>query len=165
MNMPSNQTPNYRLSQWERTDRVLMEDFNADNAKIDGALKAEAEARAALARTVSGHAAALDQKGNCRIWSTTYTGNGSVGASGARRITFPGPPALAIVACSGGPVMWLTPGCTGCSVLGLHSSGVYIYVSWSGNTVFWYVNSGTAEQQFNQSGTQYHVFAFIPADA
>ena len=33
--MPSNQTPNYALNQWERDDRILMEDFNADNAKID----------------------------------------------------------------------------------------------------------------------------------
>ena len=36
--MPSNHTPNYALNQWERDDRVLMEDFNADNAKIDAAL-------------------------------------------------------------------------------------------------------------------------------
>ena len=38
--MPSNQTPNYALNQWERDDRILMEDFNADNAKIDAAIKA-----------------------------------------------------------------------------------------------------------------------------
>ena len=36
--MPSNQTSNYQLSQWERSDKVQMEDFNADNAKIDEAL-------------------------------------------------------------------------------------------------------------------------------
>ena len=45
--MPSNQTPNYQLNQWERSDKVQMEDFNADNAKIDAALKAEADARTA----------------------------------------------------------------------------------------------------------------------
>ena len=33
-----NQTTNYQLSQWEATDRILMSDFNADNAKIDAAL-------------------------------------------------------------------------------------------------------------------------------
>ena len=26
--MPSNHTPNYQLSQWEKSDKVLMEDFN-----------------------------------------------------------------------------------------------------------------------------------------
>ena len=57
--MPSNQTPNYALNQWERDDRILMDDFNADNAKIDAAIKAEADARA------TGNAAlraALDRK-------------------------------------------------------------------------------------------------------
>jgi len=33
-----NKTPNYQLSQWELTDPVRMDDFNADNAKIDGEL-------------------------------------------------------------------------------------------------------------------------------
>ncbi|MCI8678067.1 MAG: hypothetical protein HFF46_06995 [Lawsonibacter sp.] len=36
--MSTNHTPNYQLSQWERSDRIQMEDFNADNAKIDAAL-------------------------------------------------------------------------------------------------------------------------------
>ena len=34
-----NQTPNYQLNQWEKTDRIRMEDFNADNAKIEAALE------------------------------------------------------------------------------------------------------------------------------
>lgn len=38
--MPSKQTANYKLSQWSKDDRVLMDDFNADNAKIDAAIKA-----------------------------------------------------------------------------------------------------------------------------
>ena len=37
--MPSNFTKHYSLSQWERSDKVLMDDFNADNAKIDAALR------------------------------------------------------------------------------------------------------------------------------
>ena len=44
-----NYTENYQLNQWEQTDRVLMEDFNADNAKLDAALKTNAEAVIALA--------------------------------------------------------------------------------------------------------------------
>ena len=42
-------TTNYQLSQWETTDRILMSDFNADNAKIDAALKANADAISAEA--------------------------------------------------------------------------------------------------------------------
>ena len=32
-------TSNYNLSQWAGEDRILREDFNADNAKIDAALE------------------------------------------------------------------------------------------------------------------------------
>lgn len=42
-----NQTPNYQLNQWDKTDRIQMEDFNADNAKIEAALVQETSARAA----------------------------------------------------------------------------------------------------------------------
>ena len=31
-------TTNYQLNQWEKTDRILMEDFNADNTKIEASL-------------------------------------------------------------------------------------------------------------------------------
>ena len=52
--MPSNQTTNYQLNQWAKSDQVQMEDFNADNAKIDAALaqKADASALAALTTLV-----------------------------------------------------------------------------------------------------------------
>ena len=33
-----NQTSNFGLNQWEKEDRIQMEDFNADNAKIEAAL-------------------------------------------------------------------------------------------------------------------------------
>ena len=33
-------TTNYQLNQWEKTDRIMMEDFNADNEKIEAALTA-----------------------------------------------------------------------------------------------------------------------------
>ena len=32
------QTTNYQLSQWDASDRILREDFNADNAKLDAAV-------------------------------------------------------------------------------------------------------------------------------
>ena len=42
--MSTNHTTNYDLNQWEGTDKVLRTEFNADNAKIDAALKANADA-------------------------------------------------------------------------------------------------------------------------
>lgn len=47
------QTPNYKLTQWVKTDRIQMEDFNADNAKLDAALKAHDTAIAARATTAA----------------------------------------------------------------------------------------------------------------
>ena len=40
-------TTNYQLNQWAKSDRVMMDDFYADIAKIDAALKANADAIAA----------------------------------------------------------------------------------------------------------------------
>lgn len=40
-----NKTPNYQLNQWDKSDRIRMEDFNADNAKLEAALAQEANAR------------------------------------------------------------------------------------------------------------------------
>ena len=37
--MATNHTTNYELSQWLSTDQVLRTDFNADNVKLDAALK------------------------------------------------------------------------------------------------------------------------------
>ena len=39
--MASNYTPNVGLCQWQRTDPFTLDDFNADNAKIDAALAAQ----------------------------------------------------------------------------------------------------------------------------
>ena len=59
-------TTNFNLSQWAKSDRIQMADFNADNAKIDAAL------------------AAL----NSRFYFTTYTGDGA----STRTFTFPHKP-------------------------------------------------------------------------
>lgn len=51
-------TPKYDLSQWAKTDRILMEDFNADNAAIEAALAALAAAQAAETARVNTELAA-----------------------------------------------------------------------------------------------------------
>ena len=47
--MASNQTSNYGLNQWEATDQVLRTEFNADNLKVDTALKKQAASISNLA--------------------------------------------------------------------------------------------------------------------
>ncbi|MGM9573690.1 MAG: hypothetical protein ACI3VJ_04610 [Hominicoprocola sp.] len=58
-------TQNYQLSLWAKDDRIMMEDFNADNEKIDAALKANADAVGAL-QTGKADAAALSEETGAR---------------------------------------------------------------------------------------------------
>ncbi len=60
--MPSNQTAHYALSQWVKSDQVRMEDFNADNAKLDAALKAAEQRSAGLDTKINATAAAAEQR-------------------------------------------------------------------------------------------------------
>ena len=84
--MASNQTSNYGLNQWEATDQVLRTEFNADNAKIDAALKGLADQNTALEGMV---AAATAATGNCNMELITYTGTGTYGNSNnATKIQF-----------------------------------------------------------------------------
>ena len=49
-------TTNYQLCQWDGEDRILRTDFNEDNAKIDAALKQQANSIATINSTLSGKA-------------------------------------------------------------------------------------------------------------
>ena len=71
--MSTNHTTNYQLSQWVKSDKELMDDFNADNAKIDAALKAETDARAAA---VAGLTRQVQAVPISRFVSGSYTGDG-----------------------------------------------------------------------------------------
>ena len=57
-----NKTANFQLTQWEKTDRIMMEDFNRDNAAIDAALKANADAITAEAAAREAAVTALASK-------------------------------------------------------------------------------------------------------
>lgn len=87
--MPTNYTANYHLNQWERSDKVLMEDFNTDNAKIDAAIKAEAGARAEGDAALS---AALSKLGNCQVYLASATNTDTSGSLPTARISLPGRP-------------------------------------------------------------------------
>lgn len=139
------QTANYGLRQWAKTDRIQMEDFNSDNAKIDAALKASADAIAAVTAAA----------GNCKVWTTGYTGNGTSGNSNPRSVTFPSQPAVVLVMEPvGGHTMCLFNGTTRYDY-----NNTYVTVSWSGNTVKWYASS--ANEQFNVNGYNYRVVALL----
>ena len=171
--MSSNHTPNYHLSQWEPEDKVVRTDFNADNARIDAAIKAEADARvsavSALSQTVAGHTATLNKKGNCRIEIRSYTGTGQNGDGAYVSIPFPAKPVAFIII---GPRCTLTVDCTS----GRNAFAGYVYhsgygssfngsattITWSGNTARLEIFQGI--QDLNLSDTTYSVIAFLAVD-
>ena len=69
--MASQQTPNYKLSRWAGTDRVLVEEFNDNWDKIDAALAAR----------------------NCRVYTEHYLGNDEK----TRTFEFPGKPVFVLI--------------------------------------------------------------------
>ena len=73
--MSTNHTQNYQLCQWEPADRVLREDFNADNAALDAAL-ARTEATASAAKTQAQHLSDIAYTtGRMPFAAGTYLGN------------------------------------------------------------------------------------------
>ena len=143
------QTSNYQLNQWEKTDRILMEDFNGDNAKVDAAL---AEQSTALAE----QAAQLVKLGNCEVYYGSYTGTGS----GATALTFPHKPLFITImgdniwlcAVQGAPVSHCRNGGTGCG----NSTA-----TWSGNTVSLATRTESMTYQCNEKGSVYYVIAVM----
>ena len=79
--MASQQTPNYKLSRWAGTDRIMMEDFNRDNAAIDAALKNSADAVAAETAAREAADTALGKKAGLQLIQTLTLATGSDYAS------------------------------------------------------------------------------------
>ena len=158
------ETGNYQLKQWESGDRILMEDFHADNAKVDQALGILAEQAAQIANC-----------GNCSISSFVYTGTGACGAENPTVLNFTKSPAAFVIwpiantnTSTIGNGMALGRG--GDAVLrcfGINpSTGKYIYwdanAAWNGGELR-LTNSDTSmsgHYQFNNARTTYLVIAF-----
>ncbi len=146
-------TTNYQLNQWAKSDLVMMDDFNADNAKIDAALKANADAITAAAAAQT----------NCTVVCGTYTGTGDYTADSKNTLTFAGKPMLVIVYAVGGSNKMLG------LVLVRGANQTYnnrgtsldtIYISWGANSVSWY-EKYDAEYQANKYGTAYAYVALL----
>ena len=137
-----NHTPNYQLNLWEGEDRILREDFNADNTKIE---------------------AALASAGNCKIATGSYVGTGTYGASNPTSLTFEFQPLMILldpgeieVTNSVPRYYFLYRSCSSFSAC--KSSGSVLPVTWSANGASWYATLN-ALQQFNTKGQTYHYLA------
>ena len=148
-----NKTANFQLTQWEKTDRIMMEDFNRDNAAIDTALKGNADKAAALQTALAG-------AGNCEIGMISYTGTGKSGDSNPTTVTFPKMPA-GFFLCGAKNYLVVRGGDTHACLI--YYTGSYTYmsqvpVSWEGNQ-FRFSNTKPS-YQLNEEGVPYWGLAF-----
>ena len=152
--MASQETPNYRLSRWAGTDRILVEEFNDNWDKIDTALKSSADkSTEALA--------ALKNCGNCGIYYETYTGNGKL----TQTRTFPGKPLIIFISPEDGGdhAQRFIRGCSTAMCL-CGSDQFSPTLTWTGNTVTWKASAQPSEVA-NYNGTHYHLVALLDISA
>ena len=154
-------TTNYQLPKWEKTDRVQMKDFNDMTATLDAALKANADTAAAAS-------AAVALCGNCKIETSTYTGNGKYGSANPTTLTFPKKPTLLFVLASSGNGFMLmvtdkAPDTTNAFVYFNGTTWGAVNLSWQGSTLRFY-NNEYVTWQGNESGVVYQVVAFYAQD-
>lgn len=99
--IPIETTKNYALPKWKKSDFIQMDDFNDAFAKLDTALKAEADARAAADSTASKALSALEQTVTksklCRIKYGSYTGSGKSGKADPNTLSCDFYPVLLII--------------------------------------------------------------------
>ena len=152
------QTENYQLSQWEKADRIQMEDFNGDNSKVDAALAGLAATMAEHGAALSQHAGAIAKLGNCAVEVTGYTGSGSV----SRSVTF-SKPVMAMLVSGGGRMLFALYGDSKAYAMAPNGFAA-VSASVSGNTVSWSGSSGdSAYFVLNESGTTYRVVGLLSA--
>ncbi len=133
-------TTNYQLNQWAKTDRLMMDDFNADNAKIDAALA-----------------------GMPKIAVGTYTGTGTYDVNNKNTLTFPFAPKLVLIAEK--RAEWPRSYAIAvygqerfCHLAAQGNVGNYNACEWTGNTLTWYCTKD-AMAQMNYGNLEYVYFA------
>lgn len=155
------QTGNYQLNLWEGEDRILREDFNADNVKTENALVDHEAAQSELQ-------AALANCGNCKIVYGSYTGTGESGSDHPNQLTFSFKPLMVFVISPSTDYAG-TDYClrmTRPMAFAMLASGGANYentVVWNAKSVQWSNKKGSA-YQFNSSGDVYNYVAFLAAD-
>ena len=143
--MASGQTSNYGLNQWAAEDKILREEFNQDNFKIE---------------------TAIADRGNCKIKTGTYVGTGTAGRDTPVTLTFDFYPLIVLL--DGAETQSETTKyyiahrhntCI-CSPTYYHSASYHygrpLYLTWADNGLSFYVDIDAPEAQFNVLDRTYH---------
>lgn len=137
-------TEQFGLNQWAMEDRIMMKDFNDDNAAIEAAL---AKHEAAIPKIAMG----------------TYTGKGVYGSSNKNTLTFDFKPSLVIILANdtettgAGTILLQGQTQSAGTSAQYNASSLELTVAWSGNSVTWY-SAQNADRQMNGNGGTYHYF-------
>ena len=137
-------TTNYQLNQWAKSDRIMMDDFNSDNQKIDAALAA---------------------CGNCKIITGSYTGNGQDGQNSPNTLTLEKRPDLLLIVSHSDStkILFVYPSQVSLSYGSRGCNASYdSHITW-GNTLSWY-STWNAEYQCNSENVVYSYFAVYLTD-
>ena len=133
-----------------------------ERANADAALQSAINGKAASSHThaqsdVAGLTAALAAKGNCRIVTGTYVGNGKYGSGDVLSLSFTGSPIALIVT---GGYTFFCPRCmTTATSFSTGGNNYYSFpVTWAANSVSWYYSNPTAAPGCNESGVTYHYY-------
>lgn len=162
--MASNYTENYQLCQWEATDQVKRTEFNADNAKVDEALKGHDDEIAALAAQDTVLESAIALCGNCEIAYFTYMGTSTNENLVPTQIAFPKDPLFYVVMGNRNTVPYTAFGSRSMSFVYLMLSDSHraTAATWTGNTLSF--SATHPEWQVNEQGVTYHVVALYARD-
>ena len=139
----ANYTKHYQLHQWEPGDAFLRTDFNEDLEKI---------------------AAALEDKGNCRIATGRYVGDGTYGQSNPNTIHLPFPAQMILLDVSARHNYNTVPEYyilfrQSSSFMPDDTSNGSNLLTWGDGSVSWYYTDSHPDgalYQFNKSGQTYH---------
>lgn len=138
-------TAQFGLNQWEMSDRIQMQDFNRDNAAIEGALA----------------------KRNCQFYTASYTGDGK----GTKTWTFPAKPVFVVIIKQslaattneyGSETVLIRDSSVGSTQMG--SNTYQLTVTWEEKSVTVTDGSRTPAKFANESNKSYGLFAILEAE-
>ena len=136
--MASNYTENFQLNQWDRSDNLLMAEFNADNAKIEAAL--------------------TELKNNMpHIYAGSYVGTGTYGKNNPKLLIMSGCVATGIYNNNFSRYykLYAVQGSEYCFFTYSSNENDIMYLIWGENSVSWYSKT-YSKAQLNDEGHTYH---------
>ena len=156
------QTTKYQFKLIEGTDDFSPTPLNDNMEAVESQLSALETSLAGLADNLgtAGH--------NCRIATGSYVGTGTYGQSSPNSLTFPFPPLFVLICTGGDPTYpnygnsysdcFLLRPLTTCVSTGNSCRNT---VTWSGNTVSWYVQPDQTNEHIGQNNTSGYTYRYI----